>query len=364
MLSNARRGALRDGDTSMYILKFGVLGAGFWARFQLAGWRETDGVECVAIVDPHREKAERLAREFDIRDVYDDAEKLFADQSLDFVDIISSVESHGKLVRLAANNRTNVVCQKPISTSLQEAEEMVEACSEAGVQFLINENWRWQAPIRKVASVLESGIIGKPFRARIDMISGFPVFINQPALKHLSKFILTDMGTHLLDVARFLFGETHSLYCQTRQVHADIAGEDVATVVLGTEAGATVIIEMAYAENHLERDRFPETTIFIEGAEGSIELAPDYWVRVTTRGGTHSERIVPPRYIWADPIYDVVHASIVPCQLDLLRSLRGESRAETAAADNILTTRLVFAAYRSSEKNQVIQFPQANQASR
>jgi D-apiose dehydrogenase len=64
------------------------------------------------------------------------------------------------------------------------------------------------------------------------MISGFPVFNNQPFLKELEQFILTDLGSHTLDTARFLFGEASSLYCQTRRIHADIRGEDVATIMM------------------------------------------------------------------------------------------------------------------------------------
>jgi predicted dehydrogenase len=48
----------------------------------------------------------------------------------------------------------------------------------------------------------QSGAIGKPFRGRIDMLSGFPVFVNQPFLKQLEQFIITDLGSHTLDVAR------------------------------------------------------------------------------------------------------------------------------------------------------------------
>ncbi len=75
----------------------------------------------------------------------------------------------------------------------------------------------------------------------------------------------------------------------------------------------TVLCAMAYAGNALEHDRFPETYIFVEGARGSVELGPDYWIRVTTADGTHAKRYSPPCYLWADPAYDVVHASIVPC---------------------------------------------------
>ena len=106
--------------------------------------------------------------------------------------------------------------------------------------------------------------MARPF-ARIDFISGFPVFKNQPFLAELEQFILTDLGSHTLDVARFLFGEAASLYCRTKRVHSTIKGEDVATVLLNMTSGATVVVEMAYAENFVERECFPQTLVFIEG---------------------------------------------------------------------------------------------------
>jgi predicted dehydrogenase len=118
--------------------------------------------------------------------------------------------------------------------------------------------------------------------------------------------------------------------------------------------GATVICGLGYAENFLERDRFPETFIFVEGERGSIELAPDFWLRVTTADGTHARRYPPPHYAWADPAYDLVHASIVPCNAGILSALRREAPAETTGEDNLRTVRLVFAAYESAASGQVV----------
>jgi D-apiose dehydrogenase len=259
-------------------------------------------------------------------------------------------------VHLAAAQKVPVVCQKPMAPSLREAENMVAVCREAGVPFYVNENFRWQTPMRELSRVLRSGVIGEPFRARIDMVSGFPVFANQPFLRELKEFVLTDVGSHVLDVARFLFGEANTLYCQTRRVHTDIQGEDVATVMMNMGADVTVLVQMGYAENYLERDRFPQTFVFIEGTKGSLELAPDFFIRLTTKEGTLIRRVPPPRYPWADPAYDIVHSSIVPCQQNLVRALRGEEKAETSAEDNIRTVRLVFASYESARSGKAIQF--------
>jgi D-apiose dehydrogenase len=338
-------------------LRFAMLGAGFWARYQLAAWKELPGAQCVAIYNRTRDKAERLACEFGVSRVSDDAEALLASDRFDFVDIVTDVGTHAHFVGLAARHGLPAICQKPLAPSLAEAHEMAHACATAGVLLFVHENFRWQRPIRALKQVLESGAIGRPFRARIDMISGFPVFKNQPFLRDLEQFILTDLGTHILDVARYLFGDAQSLYCQTQRVHRDIRGEDVATVVtFHPSGGTTVTCNMAYAENFLERDCFPQTLAFVEGTTGSVELAPDYWIRTTTAAGTSAGRFAPQMYPWLDPAYAVVQSSIVDCHRDLLRGLSDTSYTpETTAADNLKTLQLVFDAYESARTNTVLE---------
>lgn len=337
-------------------LKFALFGAGFWSRYQLAGWREAGGVECVAIYNRTRAKAEQLAAEFGIPAIYDDPQQLLDRESLDFIDICASADTHAPLVHAAAQRRVAVVCQKPMAESLADCEAMLAACRDAGVPLLINENWRWQTPIRRVHELLQAQAIGTPFRARIRMVSGFPVFANQPFLRELEQFLLVDIGSHILDVARFLFGDAASLYCHIARIQQDIRGEDLATVMLRMRSGMSVICEMGYPGSPHEDDRFPQTYAFIEGTEGSISLQRDFRIRVVTRNGTHDEIATPPHYAWADPAYDIVHSSIVPCQRNLAAALAGRGTAETHAADNLETMRLVYSAYESAAQDRVIRF--------
>ena len=334
-------------------LRFAIVGTGFWARYQLAAWRELAGAECVALCNRHRQRAEELAREFGVPAVYDDPQEMLEREHLDFLDIITDVVTHNSLVQLAAAHRLPVISQKPMATTLAEATEMVRVCHEARVPFFVHENWRWQTPIRQVKSELQRGAIGAPFRARLHFCSNFPVFDNQPFLKELEQFILTDIGSHILDTARFLFGEASTLYCQTNRIHRDIRGEDVATVMM-TMNRVTVTCEMSYA-SRMEHARFPETYIYVEGEKGSLELGPDYWLRVTTEAGTCAKRCPPPRYAWADPAYELVQASIVPCNADLLAALRCEKQAETTGEDNLKTVQLVYSSYESASNGMVIQ---------
>jgi predicted dehydrogenase len=243
-----------------------------------------------------------------------------------------------------------------LAASLGECEDLVGVCRDAATPLAVHENWRWQAPLRYVKELLASGAIGTPFRCRIDMISGFDVFANQPYLREVEQFIISDLGCHLLDLARSYFGDFDRLYCQTACVGPDIRGENVATIMLSSRnEQLSALVQMAYARTPLEHECFPQTLLFMEGDRGSIEVAPDYMVRWTDATGTHTRRVAPPQYAWANPDYAVVHASIVACHADMLRAWQTGTPAETDAADNLKTMRLVFAAYESAATGQAIQ---------
>jgi len=336
-------------------LRFAMFGTGFWSRFQLSGWNEVGGLECVAFYNRTVSKAQALAAEYGVPRVYGSPEELLDNEELDFVDICTAVETHAALTKMAAERGLDVVCQKPMATSLQEAETMLRICQEAGVKLIINENFRFETTFRQVKKMLDSGRIGKPFRARLQFVTSFPVFDNQPFLKELDQFMLTDVGSHVFDVARYLFGDARSLYATTARIHPDIKGEDVATAMLKMGDGVTVLCELSYASK-TEIERFPQTFAFIEGDKGSLELTTDYWIRETTADGTLAKRYPPPRYTWADPAYDIVHSAIVPAQANIAAALRGETLAETRAEDNIKTVRLVFGAYDSAAENEVLRF--------
>jgi predicted dehydrogenase len=337
-------------------LRYASIGCGFWANFQIPGWLEHDGVECVAVYNRTASKGEALAKKFGIPHAYSDPAALFANEKLDFVDIITDVDTHLKFATLAAERGINVVCQKPLAPNYRDAKALVEVCRKHGVKLFVNENFRWQAPLRKLKQIVDSGTIGKVFKARVTFCSAFPVFENQPFLKHLDQFIITDVGSHVLDVCRFLLGEAKTLQCLISTVNPTIKGEDVANIFMKMESGAHCYAEMSYA-SVLEKELFPQTLVLLEGEKGSVKLDADYEIRVTTRQGTTKETVKPKLYKWIDPEYAVIHSSIVDTQGNILQGLRG-GHAETNGDDNFKTVQLVWASYESAATGKIIDLKQ------
>ena len=336
----------------MEALKFAMFGTGFWANYQIPGWLELEGAECVAAYNRTKSKADVLAKRFGIPSVYNDPVQLLENEDLDFIDICTDVDTHLPFTKMAAERGLNVVCQKPMAASLDDARELVDICRQNDVSLFINENFRWQAPIRKVKEVMDSGVVGKVFKARVCFVSAFPVYDNQPFLADLEHFILADIGSHVLDIARFICGDAKTLFCMTQSINPRVKGEDVANCFMEMENGIHCFVEMSYA-SLLEKEAFPQTLILLEGSEGSIKLEHGFRLKVTTKSGTNEELVKPKMYDWADPEYAVVHSSIVDAQQNILNGLRGKG-AETTGEDNLKTMELVWKSYESAAIRKVI----------
>jgi predicted dehydrogenase len=207
--------------------------------------------------------------------------------------------------------------------------------------------------VRRFKQILDSGLIGKPFKARVSFLSGFPVFDNQPFLKELDHFILTDMGSHVFDVIRYLFGECDELWSQTRSVNPGIKGEDLGVVMMKMKSGIPIYTELSYA-SIVEHDSFSTLHILAEGEHGSVWLGPRFEIRTTTRKGTESEIVRFPSYPWADPDYIVNHESGIHINRNILDDILGTGKAENTGDDNFETVKLVWASYSSARSGEIV----------
>ena len=327
------------------MLRGGMIGCGFFAMNHLNGWAGVEGAEIVALCDRDPARLAEAARRFGIARTYADASEMLAAEGLDFVDIATTVPSHRPLVELAAGAGVHMVCQKPFADSMADARAMVAAAEAAGRTLMVHENFRWQSPIRRARD--EMAAIGRPFWGRVSFRSGYDVYANQPYLATDERFIVQDLGIHVLDVARFLFGDVATLSATTQRVNPRVRGEDVATMLLAHEGGATSVVDCSYS-SRLPREQFPETLLEIEGSEGSLRLDAGY--RLTVHGGGETRVIDadPPPLPWAERPWHNVQESVLNIERHFAECLAAGRAPETSGADNLRTLALVYAAYDSA----------------
>lgn len=324
-----------------------LIGCGFFAINQMHAWNDVSDAKIVAICDRDPERLKIVGDQFGIERRYTDAQALFADGGIDFVDIATTVSSHRALVELAAAHKVPAICQKPFAKTLDDAKAMVKVCHEAGIPLMVHENFRWQTPIQAVRKALDSGVIGTPFWGRFSFRSGFDVFSGQPYLAEGERFIIEDLGIHTLDIARFILGDVTSLVARTKRVNPKIKGEDVATILMDHENGATSIVDVSYATK-LRTDPFPETLIELDGTEGSIRLYQGYRLEVITPSGTTVSDVAPKLLSWASRPWHNIQESVFAIQQHWVDKLASGEETSTSGADNLKTFALVEAAYDSA----------------
>lgn len=338
--------------------KGGLIGCGFFAQNHLHAWRDIGGAGIVALCDRDAERLSATASAFGVARTYADAAEMLDAEDLDFVDIATTVATHRPLVELAAARRCHVICQKPFAAGLHEGAAMVSACRKAGVRLMVHENFRWQSAIRAVKQRLDAGAIGRPFWGRCSFRSAFDVHAAQPYLAEDERFIVQDLGIHILDIARFLFGDVETLSARTGRVNPAIRGEDVATMLLGHAGGTTSIVDCSYA-SVLPRENFPETLVEIDGELGTMRLAEGYALTIATRAGSETIDVSPPLLPWAERPWHNIQESVLAIQRHFVSCLEEDVEAETSGDDNMRTLALVHAAYESAARDGLRIRPEA-----
>lgn len=334
-------------------LRGAIIGCGFFAVNQLHGWRDAQGAGLVAICDRDPARLQLVGDQFRIERRYTDAVAMLAAEKLDFVDIATTVESHRPLVELTLSRKLPTICQKPFAPTLDDAKAMVAAAKAAGVPLMVHENFRWQSPIRAVKAVIDSGEIGTPYFGRVSFRSGYDVYAGQPYLAKAKRFIVDDLGVHVLDVARYLFGDVVTLTARTTRVNPSIAGEDTATILLDHDSGVTSIVDCSYSTKQAV-EQFPETVIEVDGSEGTIRLRQGYRLLVTGKSGNAERDVSPPLLPWAQKPWHNVQESVAAIQQHWVDCLKAGCEPATSGEDNIKTYALVEAAYRGAASRQPI----------
>ena len=334
-------------------LRGGLIGCGFFAINQLHGWADAEGAAIVAICDRDPARLKIVGDQFGIERRYADAKAMLEAEELDFVDIATTVESHRALVELTTGYRLPTICQKPFAPTLADGKAMVSAAREAGVPLMVHENFRWQSPIRAVKAILDSGEIGTPFFGRVSFRSGYDVYAGQPYLAKVKRFIVDDLGVHVLDVARYLFGEVASLNARTTRVNPDIAGEDTATILLDHENGVTSVVDCSYSSKR-PVEQFPETVLEIDGSEGSVRLEQGYRLVVRGKSGNVDKDISPPVLPWASKPWHNVQESVAAIQQHWVDCLKEGAMPATSGDDNLKTFALVEATYAAAASRQPV----------
>ena len=171
----------------------------------------------IAVAGRKRERLNEFAKKFSYKKTYDNARELVKDQEVDVVDLCTPPFAHSEIAIQAFESGKHVICEKPLARTGKEAQAMLHAAEKAGVKHMTAFNYRFIPAVSFAKKLIVEGFVGRvlSFRgAYLNIEVGDRGYINPefPLDWHFKKETagygaLSDLGSHIIDLARFLVGE-------------------------------------------------------------------------------------------------------------------------------------------------------------
>lgn len=260
-------------------LKIGVVGCGSISQWRhLPEYKANKNVEIVAVCDINEERVKTVAEYYNAK-AYTSYEEMFANEKFDAVSVCLPNYLHAPVSIAALNSGFHVLCEKPMATSKEEAEAMIEAAKQNGKKLMIGHNQRFVPSHQKAREIIESGKLGKIYSFRTAFGHPGPEGWSQDGrdswfFRKDEAFIgaMGDLGVHKTDLIRYILGEeiveVGAFVSTLAKEGTDV--DDNAVCVLKSESGIIGTLAASWSYNPKE-----DNSTIIYGENGILRLEED-----------------------------------------------------------------------------------------
>ncbi len=261
-----------------------VVGLGWWGRKVLADLADSTDLSVTLGVDAS--EAARDAVDVPTASSIDDA---LGDPSVDAVVICTPHRFHCEQIVAAARAGKHVFCEKPLTTTVAEAETALAAVRRAGVQLGVGHERRFEPAVQRLREQLRDGVLGTPlvFEGNFSQDKFLDLDPGNWRLSGTEAPVgpLSATGIHLVDLAIAMLGRPVEVLARLSTQATTFANGDTLTVTLGFEKGQTALITAVLATPFVGR-------VGLYGSEGWVEIRdrrhpedPQGWDVLTTLRG-------------------------------------------------------------------------------
>jgi predicted dehydrogenase len=188
-----------------------VIGLGTIADHFMRGILVSSNSKIAGLVSGHRDKAERIAAHYGVPTSsiysYEDMDRIRDNKAIDAVYVALPNSMHAEYTIRSAKAGKHVLCEKPMSTTVKEAEDMIAACKAANVKLMIAYRLQYEPLNLKAVKLIRDGALGE-----VQTINGAFGFDAAPGAWRLNKALagggsMFDVGIYVLNASRYLTGE-------------------------------------------------------------------------------------------------------------------------------------------------------------
>jgi len=215
-------------------LNVGMVGGGFMGKAHALGhaampmffWPAPAIPVRKMVADLTPAQAEEARSRFGFEAAARDWRELVESKEIDVVDIVTPNDSHAEIAIAAAAEGKHILCEKPLARTAAEAKRMLDAVRAAGVVHMVAFNYRHTPAVALAHQLIASGRIGAILNFRGTYLQDWPADPNSPLSWRFRKEIagsgaVGDIGTHVIDMARYLVGEIVAVNAVTRTYIAE-----------------------------------------------------------------------------------------------------------------------------------------------
>lgn len=253
------------------LLKFAIIGTGAVAIHHVKSIQELPQAQLVAVCSSSPQRAKLAQEKFQVP-AYSNYEEMLDQADIDVVCICTASGNHLEPTLAAAKAGKHIITEKPLEVSLLRADQMIEACREAGVKLACIFQNRFNPDFKKVQQAIRDGVLGQLTlgNAYIKWFRSSDYYQSSDwkgTLAGDGGAALINQGIHTIDLLQSLMGDVDTIYGKTRTLKHQIEGEDLGVALLQFKNGALGTIEGSTAIY----PGFPER-LEIFGQKGSIIL--------------------------------------------------------------------------------------------
>lgn len=226
-------------------LRIAQIGAGGIGRTHAASFKGMKGAELAAIVDLDEARAKALQDTHAIPSFYSDYREVLKRDDIDIVNICLPTWLHEEIAIAAAQAGKHILCEKPMTLTIESAERMLEAADKAGVKLMVAFCRRFDNEWLKMRELIQAGALGKGlvWRSLHARRGGHQPWFVQ---KGRGEGPLMDGAIHNFDFARFVWGEARSVVASTKSYREDATAADTGNAIIQFESGDDLVISWSW----------------------------------------------------------------------------------------------------------------------
>ena len=255
------------------MLKFAIVGCGRIAKrhSNLLGGNKIDGAKLIAVADTKRERAEAIGKTKNVAS-YIDMHKMMRNEKPNVVSVLTESGMHSQHVIELAPYGADIVVEKPMALTIDDADQMIEACDRYGVRLFVVKQNRFNLPVVELRKALEAERFGKLTLGTVRVRwCRRQAYYDQDSWRGTwaqDGGVLTNQASHHIDLLVWMMGSVESVFAKSTTALVNIEAEDTAIVTLKFANGALGIIEATTAV----RPKDLEGSISILGETGTVEI--------------------------------------------------------------------------------------------